>query len=193
MSSSNTPPARVVILSTSLNPASRSRLLARDFVGVLQASRPDSPVDLVDLQEWEPLPVAGSPQARTIAEKHPDLIALKAQLKQATHVVFAAPIYNFALGASAKNLVELLVSGEEELSGKTVGFLCAMGGPRSFMAPLAFANSLMLDFRCWIVPRFVVATGADFTDDTITSGDVKARMEQLGRELFERTVAPPSW
>lgn len=185
--------ARVVIISASLNPGSKSRVLAHYTRDLLHKTNPTVTVDLADLQNWEPLPVAGSPAARTLAENHADLQTLKVQLKQATHVIFAVPIYNFAVGASAKNLVELLVSGDEELSNKTVGFLCAMGGPRSFMAVMGFANSLMLDFRCWIVPRFVVASGADFSEGQVSSGDVKARVEQMTTEMFERTVPPPSW
>ncbi len=186
--------AYVVVISTSLNPGSRSRILARRFAQLLAETYPDLPsAHFADLQAWEPLPIAGSPQARQQAENHADLQTLKAELARATHVIIAAPIYNFAVGASAKNLVELLVSGKEELANKTVGFLCALGGPRSYMSVLGFANSLMLDFRCWIVPRFVVASGADFTNEEITGGDIEARMEQLATEMFERTVPPPAW
>ena len=34
-----------------------------------------------------------------------------------------------------------------------------MAGKRGLI--MGLANSLMLDFRCWIVPRFVYVTGAD--------------------------------
>ena len=42
-------------------------------------------------------------------------------------------------------------------TGKPVGFVCAAGGRSSYMAVLGLANSLMLDFRCLIVPRFVAS------------------------------------
>ena len=59
-----------------------------------------------------------------------------------------------------KNLVELTGSAWED---KTVGFLCAAGGASSYMSLMGLANSLMLDFRCLIIPRFVYAKGDDFT------------------------------
>ena len=101
---------------------------------------------------------------------------------KATHILFAAPVYNWDVNAAAKNVMEWLST--RELGGKTVGFLCASGGQSSYMAPLSFANSLMLDFRCWIVPRFVYAVGSDFSGDAVTSPKVKERIELLTQEMF---------
>jgi len=64
--------------------------------------------------------------------------------------------------------------------GKIVGFLCAAGGDSSYMAPMSFANSLMLDFRCLIIPRFVYATSEDFRDGRLHSQGVRDRIERLG-------------
>ena len=41
----------------------------------------------------------------------------------------------------------------------------------------------MLDFRCWIAPRFVYATGEDFEGDTIKNGDIGDRIERLIEDL----------
>jgi FMN reductase len=46
------------------------------------------------------------------------------------------------------------------------------------MSPIGLANNLMLDFRCWIIPRFVYATKADFAGDQV-SEVIRARVEQL--------------
>jgi FMN reductase len=80
------------------------------------------------------------------------------------------------VNAAAKNVVELVGSA---LENKIVGFLCAAGGHGSYMSVMSLANSLMLDFRCLIVPRFVYATGKDFTGDEITSPKVSERINQL--------------
>ena len=66
-------------------------------------------------------------------------------------IVVAVPIYVYDTNAAIKNFVDL--SGRA-WTDKPVGFLCAAGGPSSYMAILGLANSLMLDFRCLIVPRF---------------------------------------
>jgi FMN reductase len=44
---------------------------------------------------------------------------------------------------------------------------------------MALANSLMLDFRCVIIPRFVYATGEDFHDKAAPTTEIKERLAQL--------------
>ncbi len=52
-----------------------------------------------------------------------------------------------------------------------------------------YANSLMLDFRTVIIPRFVYATGNSFSDDAITDPKIKQRIEQVAAELIRVTSA----
>jgi len=70
-----------------------------------------------------------------------------------------------------------------------VGFLCAAGGNSSYMAVMAYANSLMLDFRTVIIPRFVYATGDAFKGDEIVDKEMVTRIEQAGDELVRFTQA----
>jgi len=49
---------------------------------------------------------------------------------------------------------------------------------------MPFANSLMLDFRCWIVPRFVYAIGDDFSDEGLVNQDIDQRIDLLLEEMF---------
>jgi hypothetical protein len=51
------------------------------------------------------------------------------------------------------------------------------------MSVMSLANSLMLDFRCVIVPRFVYATGSAFQDGAISNGKVGKRIDELATEL----------
>jgi FMN reductase len=57
------------------------------------------------------------------------------------------------------------------------------------MGIMALANSLMLDFRCVVVPRFVYATEADFAGDTIANPDVLRRTQDLAATLARFTAA----
>jgi FMN reductase len=88
------------------------------------------------------------------------------------------------VAAAAKNMVELTGSAWED---KVVGFLCAAGGMGSYMSVMSFANSLMLDFRCLIIPRFVYATGDSFDGDKLTDTKVVKRIEQVVAELVRVT------
>jgi hypothetical protein len=54
---------------------------------------------------------------------------------------------------------------------------------------MAYANSLMLDFRCVIIPRFVFATGDAFDDDKLADKKIAERIEQVADELVRFTKA----
>jgi len=57
------------------------------------------------------------------------------------------------------------------------------------MSVMAFANSLMLDFRSVIVPRFAYATGDAFNDGRLIDSKVQNRVEQVAAELVRFTKA----
>lgn len=163
----------VLLVSCSLNPESRSRLLAeaaRERFDELNEA-----VEFVDLREL-PLPMCdgattyGDANAKRLSELG----------SQADAIVLAAPIYNFGVSASAKNLVELT---GRSWSGKVVGMLLAAGGQGSYMSGMGLANSLMLDFRCLVIPRFVYADANAFADGRIVNPDTERRVGELIREV----------
>jgi hypothetical protein len=57
------------------------------------------------------------------------------------------------------------------------------------MSVMAYANSLMLDFRCVIIPRFVFATSDSFEGENISDKKVVRRIEMLADELVRFTKA----
>jgi NAD(P)H-dependent FMN reductase len=153
----------VCVIGASLSPTSRSQILARSVARKLGERGVNC--TYIDLRE------PGQKDQLTSA-------ALAV-----THLVFAVPIYNFNVNGAAKEVIETLPG--TALEGKTVGFLCAAGGQRSFMSVLSLANSLMLDFRCWIVPRFVYATGSDFSEDN-PNAEISARIDQFVEDLLSK-------
>lgn len=159
--------AAVLVISCSLHPQSRSRRLAEAAVASLRSQ--GAPVELVDLRDYE-LPFCDGDSCSA-----PAVERLQQQIAKASAILLAAPVYNYDLNAAVKNLIELTGDAWE---GKPVGFLCAAGGRSSYMSPMGLANNLMLDFRCWIIPRFVYATKADFNGDQV-SHVIGTRVEQL--------------
>ncbi len=170
---------RMLVLSCSLAERSRSRVLARLAFEDLRKRGLD--VRFVDLRD-HPLPLcSGSPV------DDPKLSALVDLIRSADGVILGAPVYNFDVNAAAKNMVELT---GEAWNGKVVGFVNAAGGQGSYMSVLGFANSLMLDFRCLVVPRFVYATGNAFDDDlAIIDDSIADRVDQLCTEIVRITGA----
>jgi FMN reductase len=96
------------------------------------------------------------------------------------------PVYNYDVAAAAKNMIELTGSAWEN---KIVGFLCAAGGTTSYMSVMAYANSLMLDFRCVIIPRFAFATSNAFKSERISDKKITQRIKDVANELVRITKA----
>lgn len=168
-----------LVVSTSGNPRSRSRRMGRAALAALE-TQGKNPAWL-DLSEID-LPLCDAHQCYSA----PGARRLVAEIEAADGILVAAPVYNFDVSASAKNMIELTGSAWDN---KIVAFVCAAGGMSSYMSVMAYANSLMLDFRCIIVPRFVYATGAAFDDEKIVDRKVAERIEQVAAELVRITEA----
>ena len=184
----------ILIISCSLNPDSRSCRLALAAEAALRASG-EATVHLLDLRRT-PLPLCDGTAAQRAAENTTGgghhVAALAAAIAQAAAVILAVPVYNFNTSAAAKNLIELTGAAWQH---KIVGFLCAAGGGSAFMAPLPLAHSLLLDFRCLIVPRLVYVTGGDFSEDGAVSEDAARRVVELCRMTtrLATALAPSDW
>jgi FMN reductase len=109
---------------------------------------------------------------------------LRTAVERADGILVAAPVYNYDVAAAAKNMIELTGSAWED---KIVGFLCAAGGRGSYMSVMAYANSLMLDFRCVIIPRFAFATSDAFDGERISDKKITQRIKQVADELVRFT------
>lgn len=174
----------IAVFSTSLHPDSRSRVLAKEAVAALEALGVKA--EYVDLLE-KPLPRCDGDECYS----DPAVEAMREVIARASGILVATPVYNYSVSAAAKNLLELTGSA---WAHKAVGFLCAAGGQRSYMSVMNFANSLMLDFRCVIVPRFVYTTDSAIRGDRLVDEDVRERIEELARLLHhfaESLVEPP--
>jgi NAD(P)H-dependent FMN reductase len=168
-----------LVISTSLHPQSNSRTLAlRAFTRLKEAGEP---TEFLDLRET-PLPFCNGddcyrdPQAQQVAK----------QIRAARGILLATPIYNYQVSSAAKNLVELTGKAWED---SVVGFLCAAGGKSSYMSIMSLANSLMLDFRTLVLPRFVYTTEDDFEGESIRDPNIEARLNELIDQLQRVTTA----
>lgn len=162
-----------LIISTSLSPKSRSRIVAKCASELL--TQREIETELIDLRDMQ-LPFCDADQCYA----NPNVVEISAKIKNASAVILATPIYNYNICSSAKNLIEL--TGQSWTS-KVVGFACAAGGRSSYMTIMGLANSLMLDFRSFIVPRFVYVTGEHFEGNQLTDEDALQRVEQMVKEV----------
>jgi len=170
---------KYLVIACSLNPESKSRIMANAALKALESKKAD--VELIDLAELKlPLCDGGAVYGDPVVQE------LAAKVEAADGILIATPIYNYDVNAAAKNLIELTGRAWTE---KVAGFLCAAGGQGSYMSVMAVANSLMLDFRTVVIPRFVYATGDQFQGSEISHEDLSERIEQMADELLRFTTA----
>lgn len=163
-----------LVVSTSLHPESRSRILATRAREHLEHE--GAPTAWLDLREIT-LPFCDGESCYD----DPRVVALAEQIQAAEGILLATPIYNYWVSAAAKNLIELT---GDAWSGKAVGFLCAAGGQSSYMSVMGLANCLMLDFRCHIVPRFVYSTSQSFAEGRVVDPEVDRRLLEVARAVI---------
>lgn len=170
---------KYLVISTSGNPESNSRIMGQVAFAHLQNQRVDCHwLDIRDLKL--PLCDGDTCYANAGAQK------LSQAIHAADGILVAAPVYNYDVAAAAKNMIELTGKAWED---KIVGFLCAAGGMSGYMSVMAYANSLMLDFRSVIIPRFVYATGGAFDASRLKDEEVEQRVRQVADELVRFTTA----
>jgi NAD(P)H-dependent FMN reductase len=147
---------RALVISTSLDPASRSERLAELYRDALAARDVDA--RLISLKEY-PLSPFDNGDLLSLPSYRP----LHSLVSEADALVLATPIYNWGTSAELKRFIEIIGSTppDDSLRGafydKIVTFLCAAGLPHSYMAFTPTAIALMLDFKCIINPYHVYA------------------------------------
>jgi NAD(P)H-dependent FMN reductase len=157
---------RLVIVNSSLSSDSNTRMLCLHAHAHAQGR--GIAADLIDLKDHRILPYGYDGSVGV------DLV--EAQLAAAGAIILAFPLYNYNMNASLKALIEHCGSCFED---KVVGLMTAAGGRSSYMSVFSVGQSLMLDFRSWIVPRYVYAVSDDFGPEAIRSEEVRRRVEQL--------------
>lgn len=162
----------ILVISCSLSKDSKSRHLALAAYEFLQKMKiPASWADLreIDLNVYRPYGETDGPVKE-----------LQDKISAADGILIAAPVYNYDVNSTAKSLIEHVGS---TLNDKVVGMMVAAGGVNSFMAPISFMNSLMLDFQCVIVPKFVYGLNSEM-ERGIPAG-LQERIEALSLKIVD--------
>lgn len=167
---------KFLIISTSLNKESKSVALANYAYNLIRAENTAEFLDLRDLN----LPLCSGYEVRgtAIARKIYDKVS------QADGIFLVSPIYNFDVNAAAKNFFEF---APEAWHKKIVALAATAGTIRSHMSLIPFANSLMLDRKCVIVPEFVVAQEELVSSGEITDFQTQERMNSCVGQLIDFT------
>jgi NAD(P)H-dependent FMN reductase len=173
--------SRYVIFSCSLNPDSLSYVLASFLHKKLEVNNKGTLINLLKT----PLPMCNGGNSFN----DPNVKLIQNALENADGVVICTPIYNYNVNSCCKSLIE---HGSNFFQEKVVGFACAAGGTHSYMSLMPTVNSLMLDYRCIILPRFLYATGEDFENQAIKNPDIIERSTLFSQEFSKLTQAVSS-
>lgn len=162
---------RIVVIKASLNPESKSAAFAQYAVEHIKKDDHFA-VDYIDLCDVDFSLCDGG-----AAYSHPDVSKYKQLLENCSGVFIAAPIYNYDVNAALKNFIEMTGQSWKET---VVGLSFYAGGERSYMSPLSLINSLILDFRCLILPNYVYVSDKSAEDKV----DIDLRLNVLLKKLM---------
>tara|TARA_B100000424_G_scaffold144982_1_gene110277 strand:- start:151 stop:675 length:525 start_codon:yes stop_codon:yes gene_type:complete len=169
----------IIVISTNLHAQSKTDALAHHVTEILHAN--DAIAEFMPLSNFN-LPLCDG----YTCYQDPTVIELQKRFSEAKSFIICSPIYCYDLNAVAKNLIELTGQSWKD---KVVSFVCNAGGDKSYMSPIKFANSLMLDFRCLVLPRFFYASSANFdNNNNLNDSDSIKRLEQLAQEHIRLTA-----
>lgn len=179
------PMLRMIIISTSLSPGSKSRILAYEAQSYLVTRGME--VRFIDMKE-QALPDFD----HNTCYEHESVSHLTNQLAWAQGIVLSTPVYNWNSSGVLKKVIENTGTNDtgrkcRAWEDKVVTFLCSGGIPQSYMAYLSFANSLMLDYKCIINPHFVFAVEDDFSEEGIENEKIEARLKRVMDIAIELT------
>ena len=172
------PTMKITVLGCSLDPKSRSQVLAVESVNIMKDA--GHHVTLIDLREIGGIPSFDNNRAF----EDPRYELLHRTISDADGVVLSTPVYNWGLSSVTKALIELTgATGDHSRSSawfdKLVTFICAGGLPHSYMAYGSIAQCMMLDFKCIINPHVAYATERDWSATGELSGDLAARLRRV--------------
>ncbi len=186
MSTNPAQPPTIGVISTSLDPQSRSARIAQLCVAKLE--RQGVPTGLIDLKRVPLERFDNDTVYRT-----PEYTQLHAQLARADGLVLCTPIYNWSVSSELKRLIEVTGSTPPDGSlrgawfDKVLTFAGAAGLPHAYMAFGPLASSLMLDFKCVVNPYHIYVTERDWEEGSLREAAL-ARLDKALAVMLELTT-----
>ena len=181
-----TPPPKITVVSSSLDPDSRSERIARICLNKLEQTGTSATfIDLraTRLERFDNSAIYGTPE---YAELH-------TQIAQADGLLLCTPIYNWSVSSELKRLIEVTGSTPPDGSvrgawfDKVVTFAGAAGLPHSYMAFSTLATTLMLDFKCVVNPYQIYVHNQHWVSGEL-GDEAHARIDKTLGVMLELTT-----
>ena len=170
----------VIVISTNLNQNSKTDILAKLATDKFNELGFDA--EYLALASYD-LPLCDGYECYS----NESVIELQKKFAAADSFILCSPVYCYDLNAVAKNLIELTGASVKE---KVFSFIVNAGAEKSYMAPMKFMNSLMIDFRCLILPKFLYVTSKDFDkQNKIDNQDIIDSLDSMVKSHLNLTKA----
>lgn len=173
----------ILVLSSSLDPSSRSRQLAHVCHKVLKNH--DISTTFIDLARLE-IPNFDNDKIY----KSEAYLKLHQATSESDGVVLCSPVYNWGVSSEIKKYIEYVGSTPPDgslkgaLFDKVNTFVNADGLPHSYTAFREMATSLMLDFKCIINPYHIYAHSRNWENDALSEEKMR-RVEKSVTVMLE--------
>jgi len=163
---------KILCIQGSLNPGSNTNVLLRTVFDRLEGVKKS----YLDLREIKLEFCDG----RDLTGYHEDIQVAAKEIEQSDAYVIGMPVYCYSVSGALKNFLDIVCGGMED---KPFAIVSASGGERSYLATAELQKILVYEVRGRPFPRVVFASGKDFKDGKLASGEVGKRLEQLAKEF----------
>jgi NAD(P)H-dependent FMN reductase len=106
---------------------------------------------------------------------------LQRSTEAATHLLWVVPVWKHQVAVSARATLPLW--GAESLSGKVSAFIFVLRGSAQSGHGRSLMQDVMLQSRCWLLPRIIEAVHSDFKVEKLRSESIANGISTIVREL----------
>lgn len=132
--------------------------------------------------EWVDFVDAGVQTMDQSAFQQSDFLRnLQSLAESSTHVLWVVPMWKHQVAVSARATLRLPSSGS--LNNKVSGFIFVLRGSAHSGYGRPLMQDVMLQARCWILPRIVEAVHSDFEAENLRSDAIASGISTMVREL----------
>lgn len=168
---------KIVFISTSLSPKSKSSLLIDYAVSVIDTNLYE--VEYIDLKSFD-VPFC---DGRDLNDYETEIQDLYSKITNSDFLVFGFPIYCYSLSGVFKNFLDIF---SKSMKNKKYGVCCSLGSNRSFLAISDLQKILTFQSEAQMILPTVVADWSYFTDGNLNQ-DAKTRISLMIESLLSTT------
>lgn len=118
---------------------------------------------------------------RTEFQQSDFLRHLQSLAKTSTHFLWVVPVWKHQVAVSARATLPLL--GPESLDGKVSAFMFVLRGSAQSGTGRSLMLDVMLQSKCWILPRIIETVHSDFEVTKLQSESIAKGISTMVREL----------